>query len=297
MDPRPNGPGRIVWLASFPKSGNTWFRAIITALDTGDNLFAVNNLGSGGQPFSVAGARGRWGLDPRWLSASDVEWVREGLITPQDHETPVLRKTHEVYRPHTPHSGREGQQPKPFPANATRATILVVRDPRDVACSYAPFFGLSLADSVTAMNTDRPLRSRPAHSHGFQPWGTWSSHFESWTGDQVPWPVHVVRYEDMKADTVATVLPVLQAIGLTVTEAELTRAVERTRFDRLQADEVERGFRETSKKTEVFFRRGQSGGWREELAPELIARLERDHAPVMAALGYQQVTELDRITV
>lgn len=301
VDPRPPGPGRYVWLASFPKSGNTWFRAIITALESGDNLFAVNNLGSGGQPYSTTGALSRWGIDPRWMSGPDVEWLREGLTRPLPQVltrplpevAPILRKTHEIYRRSASVPPRAGQLPEPFPQSATRATILIVRDPRAVACSYAPFFGLNLADSVTAMNTERPLTARPAHHHGVQPWGTWSSHFRSWTSPEVPWPVHVIRYEDLQEDTVATVLPVLHAIGLQVTEAELTRAVERTRFDRLQADEAERGFRETSRKTEVFFRSGKVGGWQQELPPELIARVETDHAEVMADLGYERVLSGD----
>lgn len=288
-----NGPGRTVWLASFPKSGNTWMRAIVTALSTHKALFAVNQLRSGSQPHHVSGALESLGIDARWLQVGEVNQLRDhlvrrvGEIDGEDSvdnapAEPVLRKTHEIWRPGSP--GAE-----PFPADATRAAILIVRDPRDVACSYAPFFGLDLAGAVDALG--RPGNSAaggsPARLNTAQPWGSWSSHTLSWLSDEVPFPVHVVRYEDLKTDAVGTLEPVFAAIGLPCTRAELVAAVEQVRFDRLQASERERGFREVSPNTQVFFRQGRSGGWREELEADLVTAVEADHAPVMERLGYQ----------
>ena len=59
---------RTVWLASFPKSGNTWLRAIIAGLTTHEHLFAVNQLGSGAQPNYVTGSPGN--------STSRADWQR-----------------------------------------------------------------------------------------------------------------------------------------------------------------------------------------------------------------------------
>ena len=292
---RPNGPGRIVWLASYPKSGNTWMRAIITALNTHRHFFSVNQLGSGSQPFSVRGAMWAYGLDPRWLSFDEIDRLRSALIerttqAPDDWEVPglpppILRKTHEVFR--TASTGRE-----PFPRAATRAAILVVRDPRDVACSYAPFFGVDLDAAVDALGREKPVGDpSPANGRTAQPWGTWSSHVTSWLADDVGFPVHVVRYEDLKADAAGTLLPIVDAIGLDCTHAELQHAVEMAAFDRLKESEAQRGFRETSKSTLTFFRKGQAGGWRAELTPAQVAAIEADHADVMQTLGYPLTTE------
>ncbi len=289
---RPNGPGRTVWLASYPKSGNTWMRAIVTALGTHRHLFAVNQLGSGSQPMYVGAMLPMFGIDPRWLSRDEIDLARDVLVRrwgePTEDEPsgrPLLRKTHEVFR------GGEADR-EPFPISATRAAILVVRDPRDVACSYAPFFGVEIDGAVDALGRDLPEgKASPANSSTTQPWGSWSSHADSWLAESVPFPVHLVRYEDLKSDAVAALAPIFEAIGLECTETELAAAIEQARFDRLRESEQNVGFRETSRKTEAFFRRGASGGWRDELTANQVAAIEADHAERMLELGYELTTD------
>ena len=316
----PPGPGAIVWLASFPKSGNTWMRAIVTALGTHPQLFAVNQLGSGSQPHHVGSALGAFGIDARWFDRTEIERLRTALVLrsggagpvgdaagtapaatgtasagsepdgPEERSTPRLRKTHEVYR-----SG-EADRP-PFPLEATRAAILIVRDPRDVVCSYAPFFGLDLDDAVDAVGREHGGgRGSPARTTTSQPWGSWSSHTSSWLDPRVPFPVHLVRYEDLRTDAVATLAPVLERIGLECTTEQLRDAVEQSSFERLRESEDRRGFREVSPATPRFFRSGRSGGWRDELDDDQVAAIEADHGRLMAELGYELTTEPDRRT-
>lgn len=299
--------GHTVWLASYPKSGNTWLRAIVTALSTHSHLFGVNQLSSGAQPNHVGAALTAVGLDARWLDQDEVDQLRTALIhqperssapaersssshaeaagSPRIEDAPAprppqLRKTHETYRHGLP--GRE-----PFPTEATRAAILIIRDPRDVACSYAAFFGVDLDQAVDAIGTDAAIgKASPARMETAQPWGSWSSHSASWLADDVPFEVHLVRYEDLAENAVETLLPVFAAIGLDCSRDELEQAVDRARFDRLQQAEEETGFREKSKATRTFFRKGAAGGWHQELSDEQVVAIEADHAEMMTALGY-----------
>lgn len=296
---RSTGSGGTVWLASFPKSGNTWMRAIITALGVHPHFFAVNQLGSGQQPYVVSGEFYRSGLDCRWLDSREMDILRDTQIrrkSPKAQEDgnptkPRLRKTHELYRP-----GEYGREP--FPGDATRAALLIIRDPRDVVCSYSPFFGLSIDESIDALATPSTSeQASPASGRTAQPWGAWSQHVVSWLDKSVPFPVHVIRYEDLKADAVGTLLPIFSLIGLTCTESELTDAVERAAFDRLRDSESKHGFNETSARTQQFFRKGVSGGWREELTDSQVAMIESDHANMMELLGYPLVSDDAALTV
>lgn len=291
---RSPGPGRTVWLASFPKSGNTWVRAIITGLGVHPHFFAVNQLNSGHQPFIVTGELWNNGIDCRWLDQGELDLLRDAQIRrsdpipTDDAETaarPRFRKTHEMYR--TGEYGRE-----PFPSEATRGALLIVRDPRDVVCSYGPFFGTThdAAIDIIAYGEAGGMGS-PASGTTPQPWGSWSEHLGSWLAKDVPFPVHLVRYEDLKVDPVATLLPVFNALGMDCTEDELRGAVEQAAFERLQESEAKNGFRETSAATRQFFRKGAAGGWREELSNHQVALIENDHHEAMTALGYDLQSE------
>lgn len=293
--------GRTVWLASYPKSGNTWIRAVVTALSTHPHLFQVNQLSSGAQPFALTGALPLLGLDSRWLSFDENAQLRAGLVrriggaepsrapgseeAVPDDRPPLLRKTHELWRP-----GSKGREP--FPADATSAAVLVVRDPRDVVCSWAPFFGVEVDAAVEAIGRERePGPGSPADGITAEPWGSWSQHVRSWLGPDVPFPVHVVRFEDLRADAIATLEPVFEAIGLACTHDQLCDAVEQAAFDRLRASEERSGFHEVSPHTRLFFRDGRAGQWRELLSEAQVATIEADHGDVMANLGYELVTD------
>ncbi len=115
----------------------------------------------------------------------------------------------------------------------------------------------------------------------------WSGHAASWLG-QGDLPVHLVRYEDLKAAPVETFRAAMDFVGQPCTRAEAEKAVDFAGFDRLQAQEKARGFTEWRPRRagELFFRRGESQAWRRELTPDQARRIETAHAPMMARLGY-----------
>ncbi|MGV1005391.1 MAG: sulfotransferase domain-containing protein [Candidatus Nanopelagicales bacterium] len=290
---RPLGPGSIVWLVSYPKSGNTWVRAIISGLLSSEPAFSVNHLGGGLQPFHVGGAMPTLGLDPRWLDRAELAQLRTTLINNSQTGTgspvvPIFRKTHEVY------SGGDPVR-EPFPRRATRAVILIVRDPREIVGSFADFFAISTAEAVAAVTHGPPAGpASPALRRTEQRWGSWSEHADSWLAADLPFPVHAVRYEDLHHDAQGVLSPVLAAVGLEFGEAALEQAVGRARFDRLVGDEARSGFRETSARSARFFRSGQTQRWRTELAAELVSAIEDEHARMMGILGYRLSADLCR---
>jgi hypothetical protein len=167
--------------------------------------------------------------------------------------------------------------------------IVIVRDPRDVAPSLANHNASSIDEAIAFMadptatyagRTDRQdlqLRQRVL---------SWSAHVASWL-DQTDLPVHLVRYEDLAQDTVGVFTRAMAFSGRQATEAAIRRAVEEAAFERLQQQESDRGFAEAPSRARRFFRRGQAGGWREELTPAQAAAIEAAHGEMMLRLGYE----------
>jgi hypothetical protein len=276
--------GATVWLASYPKSGNTWLRAVVTAWRSGGPVDLSHLDGS------IASSRWRFdealGVPSSSMTPDEAELVRprvDELLAATSERVPLLRKVHDGY-----FLGPAGEPI--ISSAATRCALYVVRDPRDVAVSLAHHSQRSLdwarrrlADPRAAMNVDASglaplLRERL---------GSWSEHVRSWV-DETPFEVEVLRYEDCATAPVATFARALRFAGLEpIDEASVTRAVENASFDRLRAAEDRDGFVERPVTAPKFFRRGEAGGWRDELPPDLAAAIETDHGEVMARFGYR----------
>jgi len=277
-----------VWLASYPKSGNTWARSVLQALTrpTGDGTVDINALDGG--PIACC----RWSLDARLgfassdLTADEIDALRPACDAALDAELDDVsfRKIHDGL-----FTG-PGGAPIVSPT-ATRAAIYLVRDPRDVAVSSAHFTGQPPAWAVARMaDPDAALCAgdRSLDHHVRQRLGTWSEHVEGWTGHDL-FPVAVLRYEDLQADPVDGFARLAAFAGLTVRRDQVAAAVAAGRFDRLRAQEARCGFRERPPAAEVFFRRGIVGSWRDELPTALVRRIEADHEATMARFGYPRV--------
>lgn len=283
---------RTVWLASYPKSGNTWVRAMLAALDHGEVGLNTTIRGS-----TMASARGPLerltGLVSSELLADEVIRLRPMVDASLDDRFAATslalwpRKIHDAL--YAPADG-----PPIVSLEATRAAIYLLRDPRDVAVSFAHHLGREIEHAVAVMGsglayggvTTGVTRQFPQHM------GTWSTHVEGWIDHQL-FPVEVIRYEDMLADPVGQLRKIALRLEREASLEELEAAVEAAGFDKLKSQEAESGFREAMARDRPFFRRGMAGAWRDELSPELAARIVADHGPVMERFGYLESGDID----
>ncbi|MBI1298542.1 hypothetical protein GC175_26715 [bacterium] len=262
---------RIVWLASYPKSGNTWVRIFLSAYQQQDpgetDINAVDvNLNAGDRRLFD------WivGIEASDLTPSEIDLFRPGVYRQlvAEAEKPIFVKVHDCWR-------RNSSGEALFPHEISLAAVYIVRDPRAVAPSLAAHVGESIAAES---------RNRLA-GQLHQQMGSWSQHVTSWL-DQIEVPVHLIRYEDLHRSPHQVFRSILQVAGLPVDDGQLNVAVEQGRFQRLQAQEEAVGFKERMGSSVRFFRRGQVDGWRHELSTAQIARIEADHGAVMTRLGY-----------
>ena len=294
---------RIFWLASYPKSGNTWFRMLVANLRQ-DKPVDINDLP---EREGISSARGRF---------ADIMLFPSGLLTheecdrlrPRVYEA-IARKTDEAeecetrigdvrfVKTHDAWTYTSDGQPLLGGSKGADGAIVIVRDPRDVAPSLAHHGRQSIDQSIDFMNDTEAhfcgQRDRqPRQLRQLMP--RWDGHISSWL-DQTDIPIHLVRYEDMQADTAGVFQRALAFAGIRVTLDEAAQAARFADFGELQKQEAERGFREavTEQRGGGFFRRGISGSWLDELTSAQVARIEGHHAAMMARLGYDRVIAPD----
>jgi aryl sulfotransferase len=272
----------IWWLASYPKSGNTWLRIFLASLVSG-RAADINAL-----PFIGRMASAHVAFDAALgISSADLSLEQQVNLRPRAYEVwaaeadrPLYCKAHDAY--HLTPSG----EPL-FPAAVTRGAIYVVRDPRAVAVSFASLKVEPIDRAIARMDDPNHMLSgsiRRLQSQMRQRLLRWSEHVESWLA--APFPVHLLRYEDMHADPHAAFAASAAFLGLPHGPGQIAAAVAASSFSRLQAQEREQGFVEKPQRLPAFFREGRTDGWRRALTPEQAARIVAAHGRVMRRLGY-----------
>lgn len=274
-------PGKsIVWLASYPKSGNTWLRVFLAnylfnrhtpmpinevyRIGMGDAVEKAYRLVAEG-PFNVADPRQAVELRPRVLARVVANGAQVNFL-----------KTHN-------HRGR-AYGIELIPPHLTRSAIYIIRNPLDMVVSYARHYGLAPgAAGVAIGRADNAAAGGKGAVTQFL--GNWSEHVRGWARCR-EFPVLVLRYEDMQTHPEDTFRKALQHLGVPVDDERLARAIRFSSFEELRRQEEAGGFIERSAQSERFFDSGRSGRWREELPPEAADRIRREHGKVMREFGY-----------
>ena len=274
----------IIYLASYPKSGNTWFRVFLTNLrGEEDGPVKINRLDS----TPIASARGIFddeaGIEASDLTADEIDRLRPEIYThlAEQAEETLFMKVHDAY------TSNDKNTPM-FPEEATAGAIYFIRNPLDVAISFADHSGWDYDTAISRMADEKSAfcaKPKRLHNQLRQKLMSWSSHVKSWT-EQVPFPVCVLRFEDMKQKSVDTFEKAVRFSGLEYGREEILKALELSSFEELQRQEKEDSFKEKSPSSDMFFRKGEVGLWREELTEKQIKHVINDHREVMRRFGY-----------
>lgn len=270
----------IVWLASYPKSGNTWLR-----------IFLANYLLNLEKPVPINQVH-RIGIGD--AIAKTYAMVNKGVYDPADRRT-HLRDRDKVLRrivangadmnfvkTHCENGVAFGTQL--IPPRYTRAAIYILRDPRDMVLSYARHYGQTPSETIaTISRTDNATLADMRNVEQYL--GTWSNHVLSWTRSR-KFPVHTMRYEDMHDRAKETFGGLLEFLSVPVEDERLEKAIRFSSFDEVRAQEDRDSFIERSEKTDKFFHTGKTGQWEGNLSDEDLTNLARNHGQVMAKFGY-----------
>ncbi len=273
-------PG-ILWMASYPKSGNTWLRAFIANyLKNPSEPMPIDELpqfilGDGvKEPFEkVAGG-----------SVDDMSLEEIQALRPKVHEMFAWSSSDTVFvKTHNAISVLDGI-PTITP-DATAGAIYVIRNPLDVAVSYAHHYGISYDRAINAMASDESVV--PPHGNQVHQYlGSWSTHVRSWAEAQ-GLKFHLIRYEDMTFKADKTWRALIKFLELPLETPRLKKAIKFSSFKVLANQEMKDGFIEAVPiDNRVFFRNGKTGAWRKELTADEVQRVIDGHREVMTEYGY-----------
>jgi hypothetical protein len=274
----------IVWLASYPKSGNTWFRIFLENLiQDKEQPVDINQL----ENTPIASSRLIFdeavGIPAAELSNEEVDFLRPEVyqyLAREAKETLFL-KIHDAY------TLLDNLTPL-VPSEVTRGVIYFIRNPLDVAVSFANHSGISVTESIARMsNESYSFCESPGRLHNQlrQRILSWSSHVHSWI-DCKDLDLHLVRYEDMKTNPVKTFSRAVKFAGLNKSQAQIEKALKYSNIEELQHQERERGFREKASQSPAFFNKGKIGYWREELSEKHVKSIIKAHKNLMERFGY-----------
>ncbi|PXA96552.1 aryl sulfotransferase [Nostoc sp. 3335mG] len=269
----------VYWLASYPKSGNTWLRLALACLG---NAGRLPDLGAPDELCPNAASL-EWMQGLLDLPVGDMAPREQALMRTEacrlygeTADAPAFLKIHDAY------------DAASFGSVASAGTVLIVRDPRDVAPSWADHLGITVDDAIALMA--RPdfaigLPGRQQQPQALQRLGSWSTNVQSWL-DRAPRPLLMLRYEDLLAEPGACLTALAGFTGQVTDDDLIEKTVAATSFQSLQAAEAQSGFKERGRRQRTFFRQGRAGAWRQGISAKQADRLWTDHHEVMTQLGY-----------
>jgi len=270
----------IVWLASYPKSGNTWLRLFLA------NYFAPNrpvelnqaiSFGIGDSGVDLYRQAGMGQDAPSQQSIAQLRPLVHRQVAQQKAQGVTFVKTHNACI-------HVAGAPLITP-DVTAGAILVVRNPFDVAVSFGHHNEMPIERAVQALATDTYYV--PAYGPYVDQYPTsWRRFQASWIDAAGLSPL-VLRYEDMVRSPTTAFAQVLTFLNVRIDEARLADSIRATDFDTLASQEKTHGFAEGDPHGKVpFFREGRIGVWQDVLSTEQVENLKQACGKELIRLGY-----------
>ena len=274
----------IVWIASYPRSGNTWTRHFL------NNLFRVlEGADQGPADINAVGERTIWdipakrfekvlGKPIKTASRADIAKARaevqrriaeeaNGVALVKTHNALLLDRGHPTVN-----------------FAVTAGALYIVRNPLDVVISFAHHFSIDIDTAIKRMG-QQGVETDVHEEVVYEVYGSWSEHVGSWTRKPHE-AILVVRYEDMLAKPAEIFGSIARHLRIEASSEQIHRAIELSSFSEAKSQEQRAGYRERPKESKAFFREGRAEQWREVLTPAQIQQIVADHREQMARFGY-----------
>jgi hypothetical protein len=269
----------LIWLASYPKSGNTWLRCFFSALFYEQN-FDLNNLEfdevfANQAIFSMLVKKDIADFDEHQLEIERRKVLDFYLKT---KPSPYLLKIHDKYM-------LSSSDDLPIShTNRPTAAIYIVRNPFNLTISFARYLGVSIDEIIDQYVCKSGATIFMNHRFPRQI-GTWQEHLMSWK-EQTEIPVIFVRYEDLKMNPYQNFKKILSFLALDFTENKIREAIKKSDFNTLKQMESMGGFRERLLADVPFFHSAEIDKGTKELNYTQKQKIKDQNQDAMKIFGY-----------
>ena len=284
----------IIWITSYPKSGNTWIRSLLCAyLFSKDGKFNFNLLENIKQ-FSGKNLLS----DPNNNSENQLRII-ENWITSQK----IINKDKKIHFLKTHNALCTINGNKFTDAFNTMAALYIVRDPRNLITSLSHHYEIDLKEAFRFLTNKKktifPINFMEGDKvkntyQDVNVLGDWSGHYKSWKNIGFC-PIKIVKYEDILFDTHAVFISILEFLSkfmkLKIDKEKIRKSINSTNFEILSQMEKKQGFVEStiSNKTKQklkFFNLGKKNDWKKLLDHGTIKKIDSVFKNEMRELNY-----------
>ena len=282
----------IFWIASYPKSGNTWIRTVISSyFFTKDGIYDEKLIKKIDQ-FPTRKYFKDFDYNKEVPGDTAKYWVKAQQRINTDNKLKFF-KTHNMFGKVNGHDFTNSEN--------SIGGIYVVRDPRNVITSIKNHYGLDDDKAIKWMTNKNNYiydveKVRDAGYGDFQFISSWDVNYISWKVQQKV-PIMFVKYEDLVDQTYSVFFKIIEFINKTtrnsekINKSKLKISLNSTNFDKLKQMEKTRGFSEavtslTTNEKITFFNLGPKNDWKKLLNEDLKTKLSEVFKKNLAELYY-----------
>ena len=276
----------IIWIASYPKSGNTYLRSFISAYFFSkkgkfDFSLLLNILQFPSIKFTKNNIYSEIEASKNWIFNQNQFFSRDKIHFVKTHNTLNLFKGNQFTT-----------------SDQTLGAIYIVRDPRNIITSMTHHYSLNYEQSYLKLINEKQTlleESIDGDYSNFTFLGSWSNHYKSWKNTN-QFNTLFIRYEDLENNKLDTFRKIVNFINTLkkekslINEKKLINSINSTNFSNLKNKEKNEGFEESpyskSGQKKSFFNLGFNNRWQKILPKNIILKLNNTFQNDLNDLGY-----------
>ncbi len=280
----------IIWIASYPKSGNTWLRSLIASYYFSSDGFFDQNLLRFIDQFPHEKFLKNFSFDKKKIGDSAKHWI-EAQNKINFEKKIRFFKTHNFL-------GTFNNCEFTNKVNSLGA-IYIVRDPRNVITSLKNHYDLSYKQALEFIKSERKFLynfNKTNDYSDFQLISSWEKNFKSWKNNKL-FPIKFIKYEELEEETFKVFKEIIEFINKISNNNDIfnreraIKSLDSTSFKKLKNLEKRIGFAESVssnnyKKKIPFFYLGPENKWKKILNKEIIDDLQKNFESSLKELNY-----------